>query len=152
MYSRTTTYHVPSKKKGEKKKERERENAAFQKRKKFARPDGGRPRLVPLNFRSSTERQRVDRVCFSSLRGWADAGEHAPRGKNLEARRFFEPSTRTFSRAVHRKPVQTQPVRLLGSKGKYETGVWSTKNAAIEVKIISLRGRGNFVSFGGDGF
>lgn len=107
------------------------------------------PRLVPLNFRSSTERQRVDRVCFSSLRGWLEgrcaAGGTRSKGKNLETRRFFEPSTRTFSRGASFK---RNWCGFLARRGIWnrKRRVWSTKNATIGVKIYSLR-RGNFVPF-----
>lgn len=76
------------------------------------------PRLVPLNFRSSTERQRVDRVCFSSLRGWLE-GRCAAGGNTLQGEKL---GNSPLFRAIHanffaRCIVQTQLVRLLGSKG-----------------------------------
>lgn len=76
------------------------------------------PRLVPLNFRSPTERQRVDRVCFSSLRGWLE-GRCAAGGNTLQGEKL---GNSPLFRAIHanffaRCIVQTQLVRLLGSKG-----------------------------------
>lgn len=108
-----TTYHVPL----ERKKKERGERGAFEKRKKFARPDGGHPRLAPLNFRSSTERQRVDRVCFSSLRGWLEDGRgewNTLQGEKLGNSPLFRAiHANFFARCI----VQTQLVRLLGSEG-----------------------------------
>lgn len=116
--SRATTYHVPLKRK--KKKKKEESAAALSKSAKNSpgQTAAAAPRLVPLNFRSSTERQRVDRVCFSSLRGWLE-GRCAAGGNTLQGEKL---GNSPLFRAIHanffaRCIVQTQLVRLLGSKG-----------------------------------
>lgn len=78
-------------------------------------------------------------------RGDARPGGTRSKGKNLETRRFFEPSTRTFSRGASFK---RNWCGFLARRGIWnrKRRVWSTKNATIGVKIYSLR-RGNFVPF-----
>ena len=106
--------------KEKKKKKKEESAAALSKSAKNSpgQTAAAAPRLVPLNFRSSTERQRVDRVCFSSLRGWLE-GRCAAGGNTLQGEKL---GNSPLFRAIHanffaRCIVQTQLVRLLGSKG-----------------------------------
>lgn len=66
------------------------------------------------------------------------------KGKNLETRRFFEPSTRTFSRGASFKRNWCGFLARRGIWNRKRRGIRSIKSATIGVKIYPLR-RGNFV-------
>lgn len=102
--SRATTYHVPLKRKKKKKKRRARRR--FPKAQKI-RPARRRP-PPPASFLSifALQPRGSELIAFvfpryeAGSRGDARPGGTRSKGKNLETRRFFEPSTRTFSRGA----------------------------------------------------
>lgn len=110
--------------KEKRKKKRGERGGAFQKRKKFARPDGGRrppPRSSQFSLfnREAASWSRlfflVTRLARGAMRG---RGEHAPRGKTWKLAAFSSHPRELF-RAVHRSNATGAASWL---EGEYETG------------------------------